>query len=677
MDNMAFQFIDLDLTTVVILFVVGFIGGMVSGFIGSGGAFVLTPAMMSLGVPAAVAVASNMAHKFPKALVGAYKRNKYGQVDIRLGIVMGIFAEAGVLVGKNVMVGIREAFGTAGTNLYVSFIFVVVLGIVGSFVLRDGLREKRGEGAGSGPRPLGPLAQRIRRLHIPGTMIHLKSIDAPISVLVIAPLGFATGLLAGTIAVGGFIGVPAMMYLLGLPALMASATELVIAFIMGLGGSFFYALDGFVDIRLSMIILAGSLFGIQIGAIGTTYVKDYVVKFVMAAIMLLVLVSRFFYIPGYLSELGIVAPLPEGGVRVLNAIGEGSLAFALAFGAFMIIRALRRGIHEHRMAEAAAAVAPVPANVPAAPEVAPGPAQVSPLARFERFLVASDGSEFSAAAVREAIGVARKCGAQLHVMSLVATGVEHAALGEAVLKQEMEMAQAHLDAVGAQAQAAGVACETHLVNGHAVDGEIVDMAERLNVDLIVMGQRGRRGLARLMLGHATAQVIGMAHCSVLVVPRDARVEGRHLVLATDGSRFADAAAVTAAGMAGFCKAKVTVVSVASTGPGPDSRSEAEPMVQRVVDHMRSEGIDAEGLVLEGRPDEMVVAVARQREADLIVTGSHGRTGLERILQRHCVCGAGGQGVMAFGGGTVRLMRIDDTLASPSRFRCRSQSAKSK
>lgn len=55
------------------------------------------------------------------------------------------------------------------------------------------------------------------------------------------------------------------------------------------------------------------------------------------------------------------------------------------------------------------------------------------------------------------------------------------------------------------------------------------------------------------------------------------------------------------------------------------------MVQRVVDHMRSEGIDADGLVLEGRPDELVVAVARERDADLIVTGSHGRTGLERIL----------------------------------------------
>jgi nucleotide-binding universal stress UspA family protein len=360
-----------------------------------------------------------------------------------------------------------------------------------------------------------------------------------------------------------------------------------------------------------------------------------VVKFVMAAIMLLVLVSRFFYIPGYLSDLGAVPKLAEATVRLLDNLGETSLAFALVFGAFMIVRALAHGMREHRMAEAAAAVASVEATAVVAPvampEVAPAPVQISPLARFENFLVASDGSEFSASAVREAIGMARKCGAKLNVMSLVATGAEHAALGDSVLKQEMDMAQENLDAIRAQAEAAGVSCETHLIHGLSVDREITELAERLNVDLIVMGRRGRRGLARMMLGHATAQVVGMAHCNVMVIPRMARVEGRHIVLATDGSRFADAAAVTAVGMAGFCRARVTVVSVASTDTGPDNRAEAEAVVQRVVDHMRDSGVDAEGLVLEGRPDELIVALAKERNADLIVTGSHGRTGLERIL----------------------------------------------
>ena len=74
----AARFIHLDPAGICFLFIVGFIGGLVSGFIGSGGAFVLTPGMMSLGVPGTVAVASNMCHKFPKALVGSIKRYKYG-----------------------------------------------------------------------------------------------------------------------------------------------------------------------------------------------------------------------------------------------------------------------------------------------------------------------------------------------------------------------------------------------------------------------------------------------------------------------------------------------------------------------------------------------------------------------------------------------------------------------
>jgi nucleotide-binding universal stress UspA family protein/uncharacterized membrane protein YfcA len=519
-------------------------------------------------------------------------------------------------------------------------VFVVVLGIVGGFVLRDGLREKRGESVEKAPKQLSPLVCWVRGLHIPGTMVHFRSMDAKVSFLVLAPLGFATGLLAATIAVGGFIGVPAMMYVLGLPALVASATELVIAFVMGLGGSLFYALDGFVDIRLSMIILAGSLFGIQIGAIGTTYVKDYIVKLVMATIMLLVLMSRFFYIPGYLSELGAVDQLAAETVGFLNGIGEGALAFALVFGAVMILQALYKGMRAHRLAEAAAAAVPLPeaAGAPAAigptpstaPAVAAGP-QLSPLGRFERFLVASDGSEFSAAAVREVIGMAQKCGAEVHVMSLLATGVEHEGLGEAILKQEMDMAEAHLEQIREQATATQIVCQTHLIHGQTVDREIVDLAERLKADMIVMGRRGRRGLARMMLGHATAQVIGGAHCNVLVVPRAAKVEGRHIVLATDGSRFAEAAAVTAASLALFYRMKITVISVIKSSYGPERRVEANQAVEQVLAHMNSEGISAEGTVLHGHPAEMIAAVAREKNADLIVTGSHGRTGLERVL----------------------------------------------
>src|SRR4030065_1593145 len=134
------NFIDLTWMNMTYLFLVGFVGGLVSGFIGSGGAFVLTPGMMSIGVPALVSVASNMCHKFPKALIGSLKRAKYGQVDVKLGIVLGISAEAGVLYGAHIQENIKKAFGEAGSNLYVSAAFVVILAVVGGLVLKDALK---------------------------------------------------------------------------------------------------------------------------------------------------------------------------------------------------------------------------------------------------------------------------------------------------------------------------------------------------------------------------------------------------------------------------------------------------------------------------------------------------------------------------------------------------------
>ena len=617
------HFIDIGFGAAAMLFAIGFVGGMVSGFIGSGGAFVLTPAMMSMGVPGVVAVASNIAHKFPKALVGAYKRHKYGQVDIKLGLIMGVFATVGMLLGKHIMVAIKDTFGAAGTNLYVSFVFVVVLGSVGIMVLRDAWREQRGTTARAAPAPATPSAwvARIRAIHIPGTMVHFKSIDARVSVLVIAPLGFATGLLAGTIAVGGFIGVPAMMYLLGLPALMASATELVIAFVMGLGGTLFYAWDGLVDIRLAMIILAGSLFGIQIGAIGTTYVRDYMVKYVMAAIMLLVMVSRLFYLPGYVEDIWHPG-LDAAQVAAWNGYGQGLMAFALVFGAALILHALYRGMRAQPSVSAPGAAAePLPMAA----------ADAAPRGPFARLLVASDGSEFSAAAVREALRLAGKCGAELHAMTLVATGGEYEGLGAAVRQQELAQAQAHLDDIAAQARAAGVRCATHVVQGSVIHDEILALAERLAVELIVMGRRGRRGLARIMLGHATAQVIGGARCAVLVVPRAARLELRQMLLATDGSAHAALATQLTAELAQACGAAVTVVSVTIEEHSAARRALAARTVEQAVAQLRARGVTARGEVPHGPPAARIVAAARAVAADLIVTGSRGRAGLQRTL----------------------------------------------
>jgi hypothetical protein len=341
----AITFIQLDTMSVAYLFAVGFVGGMVSGFIGSGGAFVLTPAMMSLGVPGIIAVASNMCHKFPKALVGAIRRARFGHVDVKLGLYMGGSAEAGVLAGAHIQEMIQRSFGDAGSNLYVSAAFVIVLAIVGGYVLYDALRMLR-SGSHHEEESAGRLARFVQSIQVPGTMVYFESIRARVSFLVVIPFGIMTGMLAATIAVGGFIGVPSMIYVFGAPSMMASATELVIAFLMGLGGTIKFAWGGYVDIRLAIIILAGSLFGIQLGAIGTTYVKPYMIKLVMGVIMVTVLVSRAFVIPVYLSELDLIDPLAPATTKFLTDVSAAIMVLALLLGAGIVLKALVSGMRE-------------------------------------------------------------------------------------------------------------------------------------------------------------------------------------------------------------------------------------------------------------------------------------------------------------------------------------------
>jgi len=327
----SLKFIDLTTANIVFLFIVGFIGGLVSGFIGSGGAFVLTPGMMSLGVPGTVAVASNMCHKFPKALVGAIKRFRYGQVAIKLGLVMAASAGVGVQMGIKIQTAILAAWGQAGSNLYVSLSFVAVLVIVGGYVFYDAMKT----GKGDGPEATANLAQRLQKIEL-WPMMTFKTAGVRISMWFTIPVGFATGMLAATIAVGGFIGVPGMIYVIGASGLVSSATELVIAFVMGLGGTVNWAMHGMVDIRLTLIILAGSLLGVQLGAIGTTIVREHMIKIVMGSIMLIVAVSRALAVPKYLAQLGLM-DIDPGLVAIMDKASFVIMCAALALGALIIL----------------------------------------------------------------------------------------------------------------------------------------------------------------------------------------------------------------------------------------------------------------------------------------------------------------------------------------------------
>jgi uncharacterized membrane protein YfcA len=296
----------------IFLLALGFFGGMLSGFIGSGGAFVLTPGMMSIGTPGAVAVASNMCHKFPKAMIGAWRRYKIGHLDPKLAIIMAVSAIAGVQIGIQVQKMIAEALGPVGTSLYVSIAFLIVLPTVAAICLRDAIKAKRSGLEDTEPR----LAMKLEKTFRVPPMINFKVAGRTQSLWLTIPTGFATGFLAATIAVGGFVGVPSMIYIIGAPSFVASGTELGIAFVMGSTGTFTWVyLLGAVDFRLTALILAASLIGVQIGAVGTTYVRPYFVKLAMAVVMILVTISRACAVPGYLADLGWISLDP--GLREL------------------------------------------------------------------------------------------------------------------------------------------------------------------------------------------------------------------------------------------------------------------------------------------------------------------------------------------------------------------------
>jgi uncharacterized membrane protein YfcA len=276
----------------------GFMGGTLSGFIGSGGAFLMTPGMMNLGIPGVMAVGANITHKFGKAMMGSKKHGEMGHVDKKLAIFLLITA----LVGIKLAVWINGYFfhklGKSGSSLYVSVFFVLTLTLIGGSMLKDALRTMKESSAG----PSKALLQLSSKLKIK-PMINFPASGVRISLWTILFIGTAVGYMAGTIGVGGFVGVPAMIYVFGVPTVVAAGTELYLAMFMGAWGAFNYALGGFVDLRLTLLLYAGSLLGIYIGAIGTSLVKELYIRLVTAILILLCCISRGLAIPAYLKDL--------------------------------------------------------------------------------------------------------------------------------------------------------------------------------------------------------------------------------------------------------------------------------------------------------------------------------------------------------------------------------------
>ncbi len=301
-------FIHLDAQTIAEIIVIGFIGGTLSGFIGSGGAFFMTPGMMNLGVPGIVAVGSNITHKFGKAMMGSKKHGDMGNVDRKLGIFLIFTSFLGIRLAVWINTTLfeggggshGEGGGSAGSDLYISAIFIVVLSVVALSMLRDSLKSRHVQSS-----PSRRISEFLSRFRL-DPLIYFPVSDVRISLWVILLVGLATGYLAGTIGVGGFIGVPAMIYVFGIPTTVATGTELFLAMFMGAFGALNYAFMGYVDLRITLLLFLGSLVGIYLGAYGTKVVRESMIRMVTSVLILLCVLSRAITVPLYLHDLGVI-----------------------------------------------------------------------------------------------------------------------------------------------------------------------------------------------------------------------------------------------------------------------------------------------------------------------------------------------------------------------------------
>ncbi|MGD0883393.1 MAG: universal stress protein [Thermodesulfovibrionales bacterium] len=146
-----------------------------------------------------------------------------------------------------------------------------------------------------------------------------------------------------------------------------------------------------------------------------------------------------------------------------------------------------------------------------------GEKRCCPVTAPKKILLAKDSSEYSEAALREALNLAKACSTRLYVISVVEINPEYETLAPQLVKKAEEDAEHLLESVKDCVETEGIECEIMVHEGEEPDQFIVEEAEKKQGDMIVMGRHGRKGLRRLLMGSVTAKVIGQTPCSVLVV----------------------------------------------------------------------------------------------------------------------------------------------------------------
>ncbi|MBR4742067.1 MAG: sulfite exporter TauE/SafE family protein [Desulfovibrio sp.] len=269
------------------LIILGLGVGIIGGFFGLGGAWMVTPGLNILGFPMAFAIGTDVAHMAGKSLISTMRHGKFGNVDYTLGLTMLVGTIVGVEIGAQMIMWL-ERLGRV--DAVVRWLYVVLLIALAWMVFSDiAIRKRKEREAAARGETLDKNATGIdwaTKLHAikipPMVTFHNAGITCSAWLPIIVSL--ATGWLAGILGIGGgLIRMPALVYLVGCPTHVAVGTDLFEVAISGLYGAASYTFKGRTELVAALIMLVGAAVGAQIGAVATKYIRGYGIRVAFGA----------------------------------------------------------------------------------------------------------------------------------------------------------------------------------------------------------------------------------------------------------------------------------------------------------------------------------------------------------------------------------------------------------
>ena len=299
-----------EMSVSVLLFLgLGWAVGFLSGLFGVGGGFLLTPLLIFMGIPSAVAVGTGSMHIVASSVSGAIAQYRRNNVDIKMGLVL----VAGGVVGSAIGVGIVRILREIGQfDLFVALSYVTFLGAVGALMMIESVGTIRRARSGK------PVSTRKTGQHswVHGLPFKMRFHRSKLYISAVPPalIGAFVGFMAAVMGIGGgFVMLPAMIYLLRVPTNIVVGTSLFqIVFVMSVTTLLQAVQNKTVDVVLALILIIGGVIGAQLGAAAGGRLKGEQLRFLLAALVVLVCLRIGWDLVARPDELYSIGPLLGG-----------------------------------------------------------------------------------------------------------------------------------------------------------------------------------------------------------------------------------------------------------------------------------------------------------------------------------------------------------------------------